>query len=64
GRCTIEKHPTVEPDLSLTLGPAEVLGLIVGVGNPVTMFMTGKVKARGDLALAGALRTWFAGPGA
>ncbi|MGL5927947.1 MAG: SCP2 sterol-binding domain-containing protein [Dermatophilaceae bacterium] len=62
GACSIDKHPTGEPDLSLTLGPAEFLGLIVGTGNPVTMFLTGKVRARGDLALAGALRTWFAGP--
>ncbi|MGL5859743.1 MAG: SCP2 sterol-binding domain-containing protein [Phycicoccus sp.] len=62
GTCTIDKHPTVEPDLSLMLGPVEFLGLIVGSGNPVTMFLTGKVTARGDLRLASALRTWFTGP--
>ncbi|MGL4744785.1 MAG: SCP2 sterol-binding domain-containing protein [Dermatophilaceae bacterium] len=64
GTCTIDKHPTAEPDLALMLGPAEFLGLIVGTGNPVTMFMTGKVKARGDLGLASALRHWFAAPNA
>lgn len=63
GTCTVEKHPTVEPDLSLMLGPAEFLKLVVGAGNPVMMFMTGKVKARGDLGLATALQNWFAAPG-
>lgn len=60
--CTIERAPTAEPDLSLTLGPAELLKLVSGTGNPAMMFMMGKVRARGDLSLAAALATWFAGP--
>jgi putative sterol carrier protein len=35
------------------------LRLIVGVGSPVMMFMTGKVKAKGDLSLAGRIGGLF-----
>ena len=44
------------------LGPAEFMKLIGGVGNPVMMFMTGKIKARGDMSLATALQNWFETP--
>ncbi|GGL42333.1 SCP2 sterol-binding domain-containing protein [Phycicoccus endophyticus] len=62
GTCTVEKAPTLDPDLSLMAGPAEFLKLISGTGNPAMMFMMGKVKARGDLALASALANWFETP--
>ena len=62
GVCTVEKDPAEEPDLSLMLGPAEFLKLITGSGNPAMMFMTGKVKARGDLVLATGLAHWFEAP--
>jgi putative sterol carrier protein len=59
GQCTVERPPTAEPDLSLMMGPPEFLKLITGTGNPAMMFMMGKVKARGDMAVAGALSNWF-----
>lgn len=59
GTCTVEKGAAESPDLSLMLGPVEFLKLITGTGNPAMMFMMGKVKARGDLGLAGALSSWF-----
>jgi hypothetical protein len=62
GTCAIDKYPGIEPNLSLMLGPVEFLKLIAGVGNPVMMFMTGKVKARGDVGLASALQRWFETP--
>ena len=62
GTCTIEKAPTVEPQLSLMAGPAEFLKLIAGTGNAAMMFMMGKIKARGDLGLASALANWFETP--
>ncbi len=62
GECTIDKHPTAAPDLSLMMGPAEFLGLITGAGNPAMMFMMGKIKARGDVGLATGLANWFESP--
>lgn len=59
GTCAIEKHPETEPSVSIMTAPAEFARLITATGNPVMMFMTGKVKARGDLSLATALQTWF-----
>ncbi len=63
GTCTVEKDPTLEPDLSLMMGPVEFLKIITGSGNPAMMFMMGKVKARGDLGMAGGLANWFEPPG-
>ena len=62
GTCRIEPGASESPDLSLMLGPVEFLKLITGSGNPAMMFMMGKIKARGDIALAGALSTWFETP--
>jgi putative sterol carrier protein len=62
GECRIDKHPSVESDLSLTMGPPEFLKLVTGNGNPAMMFMMGKIKARGDVGLATGLATWFDSP--
>lgn len=62
GVCAVEKDPTGDPDLSLMMGPVEFLKIITGTGNPAMMFMMGKVKARGDLGLAGGLANWFEPP--
>jgi putative sterol carrier protein len=62
GTCRIEPGASESADLSLMLGPVEFLKLITGTGNPAMMFMMGKIKARGDLGLAGALSNWFESP--
>lgn len=62
GTCTIEKDPQTEPSVSIMTGPAEFSRLITNSGNPVMMFMTGKIKARGDISLATALQNWFETP--
>ena len=63
GLCRVENPPAASPNLSLTMGPPEFLKLITGNGNPAMMFMMGKIKAQGDLGLAGALANWFETPG-
>jgi putative sterol carrier protein len=59
GTCTATNEPQEEPNLAFTMGGYEFLRLIVGVGSPVMMFMTGKVKAKGDLSLAGKIGGLF-----
>ena len=59
GACTVSPEPAGEPKLSVTLGAVEFLQLITGSANPMTMFMTGKLKAKGDLALAANLASLF-----
>jgi putative sterol carrier protein len=59
GTCVIEKGPTVEPTVSLMLGPAELTRIVTKQGNPVMMVMTGKLKVRGDLGLAQRFSDFF-----
>ena len=59
GVCTVSDKPEHDAKLSVTLGGPEFLNLITGNGNPMMMFMTGKLKAKGDLALAANLANLF-----
>ncbi|GAA2512703.1 SCP2 sterol-binding domain-containing protein [Pilimelia columellifera] len=53
GRCVSSSTPTTDsPRLTLTMAPTDFLKVITRAGNPMMMFMTGKVKAKGDLGLA------------
>jgi len=59
GTCQVSETPERDPKLSLTLGPVEFLKIVTGGANPVMMFMTGKLKAKGDLGLAANIANLF-----
>ncbi len=59
GACTVTSQPDREPRLTVTLGPVEFLKLVTGNANPTMMFMTGKLKAKGDLGLAASIANLF-----
>ena len=59
GECKLSESADNEPKLALTMGPADFLKVTAGVGNPVMMFMTGKLKAKGDLGLAANIANLF-----
>jgi len=59
GACTLSPTAEAEPKLALTVGGVDFLQLITGSGNPMMMFMTGKLKAKGDLGLAANLANLF-----
>jgi hypothetical protein len=59
GKCTLSPEPAHEPKLALTLGGADFLKVVSGNANPVMMFMTGKLKAKGDLGLAAKIGDLF-----
>ena len=59
GVCTVVPGHDGDATLGLTMPPVEFIKLITKTGNPVMMFMTGKLKARGDVALAANLAGWF-----
>jgi putative sterol carrier protein len=59
GACTLSPSPDAEPKLSVTTGGVDFLQLISGSANPMMMFMTGKLKAKGDLGLAANLANLF-----
>ncbi|HEY0001895.1 MAG TPA: SCP2 sterol-binding domain-containing protein [Actinoplanes sp.] len=52
GACTVTNQPVREPKLAMTMDPVTFLKVVTGDGNPMMMFMTGKIKAKGDLGLA------------
>ncbi|HEY6594390.1 MAG TPA: SCP2 sterol-binding domain-containing protein [Asanoa sp.] len=59
GTCFTSEKAERDPKLSLTMGPVEFLKIVGGAGNPVMMFMTGKLKAKGDLGLAANIANLF-----
>jgi putative sterol carrier protein len=59
GACTLSPTPDHDPKLALTLGAADFLKVVTGSANPVMMFMTGKLKAKGDLGLAAKIADLF-----
>jgi putative sterol carrier protein len=59
GVCTVSPTPQADPKLSVTVGAVEFLNLITGNANPMMMFMTGKLKAKGDLGLAANIANLF-----
>ena len=52
GACTVTSQPAREPKLAMTMDAVTFLKVVAGDGNPMMMFMTGKIKAKGDIALA------------
>jgi len=59
GACTVTNKPVREPKLSMTMEPVTFLKVVTGDGNPMMMFMTGKIKAKGDLGLAAQVAKLF-----
>ena len=59
GKCTVTASPDQDPRLAVTIGPVDFLKIIAGRGNPTMMFMTGKLKAKGDLGLATSIANLF-----
>ncbi|MCB5905975.1 SCP2 sterol-binding domain-containing protein [Streptomyces pinistramenti] len=60
GVCTVREGGSADqPRLTLVMGDAAFLKLVSGNGNPVTMFLSRKLKATGDLGLASGLNRYF-----
>ena len=59
GSCALSPKPEHEPKLALNLGSVDFLKVVTGNANPVTLFMTGKLKAKGDLGLAANIANLF-----
>ncbi|WP_127505352.1 SCP2 sterol-binding domain-containing protein [Actinoplanes solisilvae] len=52
GACTVTSSPVRDPKLAMTMDAVTFLKVVSGDGNPMMLFMTGKIKAKGDLGLA------------
>jgi predicted lipid carrier protein YhbT len=59
GKCVTGKQLDSEPKVTLVLGAAEFLKLVTGNANPTRMFLTGKLRVKGDLLFAASLPRIF-----
>lgn len=59
GTCTTSDEAGQDPRLTITLGSVDFVKVVSGAGNPMMMFMTGKLKAKGDLGLAANIANLF-----
>ena len=59
GACTVEPGTTEKPSLALTAEAADYLKIISGKLNAMSAFAEGKIKLKGDLALAMKMMNFF-----
>jgi putative sterol carrier protein len=63
GKCETATEPTTDrPGLAITVAPVDFVKVVSGNANPVIMFMSGKLKAKGDMGLAANIQNIFAVP--
>jgi putative sterol carrier protein len=59
GACTVEKSIHPSPNATISMTDSDWVALINGNLNPMTAFMTGKLKASGDLMAAQRIPSLF-----
>jgi putative sterol carrier protein len=59
GACTTTPKKADRPKVTITLGPYEFLRLITNNASAPVLFMTGKLRVRGDLAFAAGMMGMF-----
>lgn len=64
GHCHSGRALDAQPQLTLELDAVDFLRLVTGSGNPAAMFITGRLKVRGDGELAMNVASFFRIPGA
>jgi len=62
GGCTVEPGTTEKPSLALTAQAADYLQIVSGKLNAMSAFAEGKIKLKGDLALALKMMKFFKRP--
>lgn len=59
GACTVSPAPGPSYDVSLMMAPPELLKIATGRGKPTVLVMRGKIKVKGDVALAAKFPGFF-----
>ena len=62
GQCRAGREIETVPRLVIEVGTLGFVKLVTGTANPIQMFMTGRIKVRGDLVLAARLQSLFTIP--
>lgn len=59
GTCTINAGPAPSPALTLTMSAQDWLDMTAGKQNPQMLYMSGRLKLKGDMGLAMRLGSMF-----
>lgn len=59
GTCTVNRERTQDPRVTITMNPVDFLRLITRNASAPLLFMTGKVKVKGDLGFAAGMTNLF-----
>jgi putative sterol carrier protein len=59
GTCTVKSGPAESPNLTLQVGAQDWIDVSTGKQNPQMLFMSGKLKLKGDMGLAMKLGSMF-----
>lgn len=59
GTCTVSEETAGQPRVTITVHPTDFIPLIIGKASPPVLFMTGKLRIKGDLAFAAGLMSMF-----
>ncbi|WP_158879514.1 SCP2 sterol-binding domain-containing protein [Amycolatopsis anabasis] len=59
GGCTVSREMREQPRVTITVGPTDFFKLITHQATPAVLFVTGKIKVKGDLAFAAGLIGFF-----
>jgi putative sterol carrier protein len=62
GKCTVSEGAHDAPKLTLTIGAQDWIDMIMGKLDGQQAFMTGKLKLKGDMAMAMKMGNFFAPP--
>lgn len=62
GQVASDKGPAPSPDLTLTAAGDDLVKIFTGGLDPTSAFMSGKLKIKGNMALALKLQSLFARP--
>jgi putative sterol carrier protein len=62
GKLDSQKGPATNPDLTLTAAGDDLVKIFTGGLDPTAAFMSGKLKIKGNMALALKLQSLFARP--
>ena len=59
GTCSVSTGPAASPSLPLQVGAQDWIDMSTGKQNPQMLFMSGKLKLKGDMGLAMKLGSMF-----
>jgi len=59
GTCAVKTGPATSPNLTLQVGAQDWIDMSTGKQNPQMLFMSGKLKLKGDMGLAMKLGSMF-----